>query len=205
MKKKKEKSFYIKYNIKWVINISILTFILAILFSLIAENVVVDLGVFMALATLLLIVAIGVLFDTIGIAVTTAEERPFHAMAANRVEEAKMAIKLVRNASQVSNFCNDVIGDICGIISGAVGTTLVFKLINNYSLKESTIYTIIGTAIIAALTVGGKAIGKSVAMLHYEKIIFQISKILTFFEKNLGLDLFPIKKKNNKKNNKSNR
>lgn len=203
--KKKEKSFYIKYNMKWVINISILTFILAILFSLIAENIVVDLGVFMALVTLLLIVAIGILFDTIGIAVTTAEERPFHAMAANRVEEARMAIKLVRNASQVSNFCNDVIGDICGIISGAVGTTLVFKLITNYSLKESTIYTIIGTAIIAALTVGGKAIGKSVAMLHYEKIIFQISKILTFFEKNLGLDLFPIKKKDNNKNNKSNR
>ncbi len=81
-----------------------------------------------------------IFFDIIGIAVTTAKEMPFHAMAANKVEEAKYAIKLVKNASQVSNFCNDVIGDISGIISGSLGATIIFKLANIYDLKKMPVF-----------------------------------------------------------------
>ena len=101
---KKEEKIYIKYNFRWVFLISIWTFILAAFFSVISENVIKNINTLMAFIVLIFIIFIGIFFDAIGIAVTAAEEKPFHAMAANRIEEAKYAIKLVRNASQVSNF-----------------------------------------------------------------------------------------------------
>lgn len=204
MGKKEDDSFTNKYNIKWVIMITIWTFIMAMIFSIITEGLVYNLDIFLAIIILILIILIGIFFDIIGIAVTTAKEKPFHAMAANRIEEAKYAIKLVRNAGEVSNFCNDVIGDISGIVSGAVGTTIIYKLINIYAIKNGSILSIIITSLIASLTVGGKAFGKSIAMLYSEKIIFQTAKIFNFIEKRFGLDILPDKKnKNNKINDKN--
>lgn len=206
MGKKEDDSFTNKYNIKWVIMITIWTFIMAMIFSIITEGLVYNLDIFLAIIILILIILIGIFFDIIGIAVTTAKEKPFHAMAANRIEEAKYAIKLVRNAGEVSNFCNDVIGDISGIVSGAVGTTIIYKLINIYAIKNGSILSIIITSLIASLTVGGKAFGKSIAMLYSEKIIFQTAKIFNFIEKRFGLDILPDKKnKNNKINDKNDR
>ena len=147
---------------------------------------------------LILIILMGIFFDIIGIAVTSAEERPFHAMAANKVEETRYAIRLVRNAGQVSNFCNDVIGDISGIVSGAVGTTIIYKLIQIYDIGNGTLLSIIITSLVASLTVGGKAFGKSIAILYSEKIILEISMFFNFIEKRLKIDLLPDKKKYNK-------
>lgn len=201
MKKKKESNFFKKYNMKWVLLISMWTFILAIIISIMAENSVNNLNIILAFLVLLFIIIIGIIFDTIGIAVTQAEEKPFHSMAAKKINEAKLAIKLVRNAPMVSNFCNDVVGDISGIISGAVGSVLMYKLVDTYNIINISILTIFSTGLIASLTVGGKALGKSVAQIYHEEIVYQIAKILSFIEKNLGLNFFPSKKKfkNNKK------
>lgn len=199
MNKKDEIGFSNRYNMKWVVAISLWTFIMAVVFSIITESLVKNLDIFAAFIILIIVILIGIFFDIIGIAVTTAEERPFHAMAANKIEEAKYAIKLVKNASQVSNFCNDVIGDISGIVSGSVGATIIFKLVDNYDLKNASIWAIIITSLIASFTVGGKALGKSIAILNSEKIIFQTAKVFNFLEKNFGLDILPDKKKNNGK------
>ncbi|MCF6460101.1 DUF21 domain-containing protein [Clostridium sp. Cult3] len=202
MDKKEDNNFAEKHNMRWVIMITIWTFIMAIVFSIITEGLVKNLNIFLAFVILIIIIFIGIFFDIIGIAVTTSEEKPFHAMAANRVEEAKYAIKLVKNAGQVSNFCNDVIGDISGIVSGAVGTSIIYKLINIYDIKNGSILSIIITSLVASVTVGGKALGKSIAISHSEKIIFETARIFNFLEKKFGIDILPDKKKN--KNNKSN-
>lgn len=195
MAKKDEESFYLKYNMKWVVFITIWTFILAIGFSVVAENLVQNLDVLFAFIILLVIIFNGIIFDTIGIAVTAASEKPFHAMAANRIDEARVAIKLVRNSSQVSNFCNDVIGDISGILSGAVATSIIFRLVTTMGLRDGTVLTIILTAFTAALTVGGKGIGKAVAEYHHEVIIYQVAKVVNWFEKLIGEELFKTKRK----------
>ncbi|NLV76591.1 MAG: hypothetical protein GX023_06370 [Tissierellia bacterium] len=200
MNKKEDNNFLDKCNMKWVIMITIWTFIMAIVFSIITEGLVKNLNIFFAFIILIIIIAIGIFFDIIGIAVTTAEEKPFHAMAANRVEEARYAIRLVKNAGQVSNFCNDVIGDISGIVSGAVGANIIYKLINIYEIKNGTILSIIITSLVASLTVGGKALGKSIAILYSEKIIFEAAIVLNFIEKKFKIDILPDKK-NDKDNN----
>ena len=57
----------------------------------------------------------------IGIAVTVATPKTFNSMATKNVRGARACINLIRKASKVSSFCNDVIGDICGILSGSAG------------------------------------------------------------------------------------
>lgn len=194
MSNKKDDGFIKKYKIKWVINISIWTFMMAIFFNTITEGLVKNLDILLSFILLGIIILIGVLFDIIGIAVTSAEERPFHSMASNKVIEAKYAIKLLRNASQVSNFCNDVIGDINGILSGALGTNIIYKLTINYELKNTILYSVIITSLIASLTVGGKAFGKSIAIDYSNDIIYKIARLLYYINKKTGLELLKNKR-----------
>ncbi|MDY0234524.1 MAG: hypothetical protein RBR71_00640 [Gudongella sp.] len=195
MAKKAKDSFYIKYNMKWVLLITLWTFILAIGLSVVAENLVRELDVLFAFILLLFFISVGILFDIIGIAVTASNERPFHSMAANKIDEARTAIKLVRNSSQVSNFCNDVIGDISGIISGAVATSIVFRLVSVLGLKNGTLLTIVLTGFTASLTVGGKGVGKAIASYHHDVIILKVARIVYFFEKLFKVEIFATKKK----------
>lgn len=185
-----------KFNIKWIILITIWTFVLAVFVSIISENLMRNMILIYAFIILIIIILIGILFDTIGIAVAAASEKPFHSMAANKVLEGKYAVKLVRNAVPVSNFCNDVIGDICGIVSGAAGSIIILKLVKTYSLGDATLYSIAMSSLIASLTVGGKAFGKEVALKNSNKIIYFVAKIIMILDKKIGVCLLPdIKKK----------
>ena len=153
MTKNEESSKY-KHNIKWVIKTILWTFAMAIFFSLITEKLMENLNIFFAFIILIVIIFIGIIFDIIGIAVTSADEKPFHSMASNQVLEAKYAIKRIKNAGKVSNFCNDVVGDICGIISGAAGASIIYEVIETFTIKNGTIISIIITGVIASFTVG---------------------------------------------------
>ncbi len=197
MKKENNDNFFKKYNIKWVVVISLWTFIMASILNIITENLTTNLSIIPSFFILLFIILIGIIFDIIGIAVTRADEKPFHSMASKKIDEAKIAIKLIRNADKVSNFCNDVIGDISGIISGAVGANLIHKLSKIYDISNTLIFAILLTSLTAAFTVGGKAFGKSIALTNYEKIIFKMAKFLNFIEKYFKINL--VKKSENKK------
>jgi len=200
MKKKDDDGVPRSHNNKWVLVITFWTFIMAVVFSIITENLMNNIDILAAFIILMFIIFVGIFFDIIGIAVTSAEERPFHAMAANKIEEAKYAVRLVRNAGQVSNFCNDVIGDISGIISGGAGTTIIYKLIERYNIKSGTVLSILVTALIASFTVGGKALGKEIAIKNSEQIIFHFAKVLTFLEEKLKITILSDNKSNKKYN-----
>lgn len=195
MAKNEESSKY-KHNMKWVIKTILWTFVMAIFFSLITEKLMENLNIFFAFIILIVIIFIGIIFDIIGIAVTSADEKPFHSMASNQVLEAKYAIKLIKNAGKVSNFCNDVVGDICGIISGAAGASIIYEVIETFNVKNGTIISIIMTGIIASFTVGGKAMGKEIAINKSEKILFNVAKFIKFFENKLGIKF--LRKSDNK-------
>lgn len=128
---------------------------------------------------ILFIILIGVIFDIIGIAVAAASEVPFISMASKRIRGARQALQLIRNADLVSNFCNDVVGDICGIISGAAGSMLILRIGTN-GLKLDALNILI-SSLIAALTVGGKAFGKSIAMNKSQEIIWKVGYFLSLF------------------------
>lgn len=182
-KNKKRKKY------KWMLIISIWTFFLAIVFSILAENLMRSFDIIFASITLIFIVLLGVFFDTIGIAVAAAQEQPFHSMAAKKNPAAKYSIKLIKNAGPVSNFCNDVIGDICGIISGAAGAIIVTKLSEIYDIGLLTILSVVISGLVASLTVGGKALGKEIAINHSKTIIYHSGKVVMFFDEKLKINI----------------
>ncbi len=188
-----------KYNLKWVITITVWTFFLTIGISISSEIILNNTQIFFAIVTLVIIILIGVLTDIIGIAVTFASEKPFHAMAADRVEGAKYAIKLIKNAGPVSNFCNDVIGDICGILSGVAGTGIIVGLHALPFPMSKSLLTIIISGLIAAFTVGGKAVGKSIAVNNSHNIVFSTARFLNFIYKKTGVEVISLTKLKNKK------
>jgi len=163
----------------WPIKVFILSFILAALFSGLSSFCA-DLNVIILLTILIIVILIGILFDMIGVASLTSKEANFHAMSSKKIKGAKETISLLRNSTIVSSICNDVIGDICGIVSGSLGAGLtsyiVLKLNGNI-----LIVTILITSFISALTVGGKALGKTLAMKKSDKIIFRVGKIKNIF------------------------
>src|SRR5699024_12186902 len=99
----------------------------------------------------------------------------FHAMAAEKVPGAKEAVTISRNADKFASFCNYVISDISRIVSGTATTLVVLQVTN--LLGESSgstleiILSVLLTSTVAALTVGGKALGKYVAINSSTKII----------------------------------
>jgi hypothetical protein len=167
-----------KINYQWIITITIVTLIIAMLlsyFSLIFMNLVSLTG---AIVILLVIIFIGIFFDLLGIAVTAANETPFHSMASNKVTGAKESIVIIRNASSVANFFNDVIGDIAGIISGSASSAIIIKLLLDSKGQEIISGIVLG-GFIAALTVGGKAYGKEIALRHSNAIVYKIGILLS--------------------------
>ncbi len=174
----------------WIYRVALLTFVLAIAISFIADGVLRNVNMVVGFIVLLFIVFLGIVSDTIGIAVASCDEQPFHAMAAKRIKSAKYSLLLIKNAGQVSNFCNDVIGDIAGIISGTALVTIVGQLFLNAELTlQQSVVNVIFSAFIAALTVGGKALGKEIALNHSKQIVHQVGKLLHVIDGKLSLGI----------------
>ena len=131
---------------------------------------------------ILYIIFIGILFDIVGVAVTSADEAVFHSMNSRKVKGASIAVKFKKNADKVSSFCCDVIGDICGIVSGAAGTTIAAIISNTYDFNI-LIVALTVSATIAALTIGGKAVGKSFAINKSDIILYGFAKFVSTFYK----------------------
>ncbi|KUP06169.1 membrane protein [Bacillus coahuilensis p1.1.43] len=191
----------LRKSIKWSVSIAVITLVLAAIFSIISSLVLNKVSWTIGLLVVLMIVLIGIFFDMLGIAATAADETPFHAMASKKVYGARHSIRIVRNADRFASFCNDVIGDISGIISGTATAIVIIQLALNFEISSGSMteYTIsvILTSIIAAITVGGKAIGKTIAIHFSKDIIFQVGKVLQFVEENFHIVI--IKDKKNKK------
>lgn len=170
-----------KSNRQWIITIFILTFILAIIFSAVSNCIAAVFNEVVLAIILVSVIAIGILFDCVGVSVITANEATFHSMSSKRIKGAKETITLIKNSSKISTICNDVVGDVCGIISGGLGAVLAISLSTTTGINNTVISVII-SSLISSFTVGGKAIFKSVAMKNADKIIFFVGKIKHFLK-----------------------
>ncbi len=165
-------------NWKWIMTIFGSTIGISGAMSFLSGEVLAGGGLALSFAVLLVIILIGIIFDIIGVAVTAAEERPFHSMAAKKVPEAMVAIRLLRKADRVSSFCNDVVGDICGIISGSASAVIAANAIQTSSSTMETVLQLLMSALVAGVTVGGKAFGKTIAMSNCTAIVHTASRII---------------------------
>lgn len=165
----------------WPITVTFLAFFISFIFSFISETSIPGANIIIQIFILILFIIIGIIFDMIGVAVTSTSEEPLHSMSSKKIKGAKKAVLFKKNADKVSSFCNDVIGDICGVISGSAGVTIAASISKNSNLNIFwTGLTI--TSIIAALTIGGKAISKKVALKNSSKIVYLTAKLISIFE-----------------------
>ena len=173
MKDKKKKS-----GNNWALIVFVGTFILSLLLSFLSNTAIANMNIIVGVFVLILVILIGILFDLIGVAVTVGNEEDFHAQASKKIKGAKTSIKMIKNSAKVSNFCADVIGDICGVLSGAISAMIAFKLTEYYGMSSNLQF--IFSALESSITVGGKALTKEIAKKNSTKIIGFITKIINF-------------------------
>lgn len=180
--KKKEKVKKEKVNVKWIIQIAIASFCISLFMTFLSETTLNHVNLWISILITLVFILIGILFDMIGVAVTSSDEKVFHSMNSRKVKGANIAVKFKKNAEKVSSFCCDVIGDICGIISGSSGVVIATSIIQITKINPLLI-TLFTTAMIASLTITGKAIGKSFAINKSNIILYEFSKTVSYFYK----------------------
>lgn len=187
-------------SVRWSLFIAVVTLIIAAVITVISTSILAGVSWAIGMIVVFFIIIFGVFFDIIGLAAAVAKEKPFHSMAAEKLNGSKEAIRIVRNADRFSNFCNDVIGDTSGIISGVASATVVLALINDVGKNDDQylyyIISVLFTSVVAALTVGGKALGKSIAIGYSTEITLVVGRFFSFLEKNFKITFF---KKNVKK------
>ncbi|HCC07700.1 MAG TPA: hypothetical protein DEP72_06045 [Clostridiales bacterium] len=168
---------------KWIIIITIWTFVIALVLNFISNILMEKMNILASFFILLVIVLFAIICDAIGTAVASAGEIPIHSMAASKVKGAKEAIIIIRNASAVANFFNDVIGDIASIISGAASAIIVIKIVENFTSFDKSWLDILIASILAAIMVSGKAIGKGFAIKNANFIVYKLGYVISFFSK----------------------
>ena len=177
--KKKQKR---REEIKWSFTLAFIACLISIVMSFVSEIAMRNVNILIGTIVIIVFILIGIVFDMIGVSVTSADEAPFHAMSSKKVKGAKMAVYLKKNADKTSTFCCDVIGDICGIISGAAGVVVATQLSSNYNIN-ALLSSLIVTGFVAALTIGGKSLEKPIAINHGTKILYRFAKVLSIFSK----------------------
>jgi len=184
-----------KRSVKFSITIAVITFVLAAIFSMISSSLLSQVNWGIGLFIVFLIISIGIVFDMLGIASTAADEAPFHAMASERVAGAREAVFIIRNADRFSSFSNDVIGDISGIVSGTATVFVVLQISYLLNHAEGTpiqiAFNVGFTSLVAALTVGGKAIGKYFAIHHSLQIIMFVGRCIAIIQNRFKIKILP--------------
>ncbi|MCL2177088.1 MAG: hypothetical protein FWB72_03990 [Firmicutes bacterium] len=181
-KKKGRKKRHVN-ALRWFLTIFFITIVLAFIFSFSIEMLSPHLNLVWSFVILLVLLAIAFVCDILAIAVTTCKLPPILAMNSRKVKGAKQALYLAKNAEKIANIFSDVVGDICGIISGVLAATIVIQiLLAAPSLDGHELYVAIAlTCLIAAVTVGGKALVKIFAIRNSNSIVFFAGRLMHFF------------------------
>lgn len=180
--RRKEKIKKEKVNVKWICQIAIISFTISFGLSFVSEMAIPNLSVLFGILLTLAFVFVGILFDIVGVAVTGADEKVFHSMNSRQVKGSKVAVLFKKNADKVSSFCCDVIGDICGIVSGASASAVSVGLAATFNWNLLLVSLTVA-AVVASLTIGGKAVGKSFAINKSDVILYEFAKTISFFYK----------------------
>ena len=169
-------------KIKWLLTVCIVSFLLSILMSVTSETLIPKVNIIIGIIIILLFIFISIIFDMIGVAITAQEETPFHSMASKKIKGSTHSVKLLKNSDKIASICNDVVGDVCGVVSGSAGVLVASSISIKYNLNSSLVVLIV-TAVIASLTITGKAYGKSIAINKSKYITEKVGKVLHRFQK----------------------
>ncbi|MBP3431750.1 MAG: hypothetical protein J6K39_02730 [Clostridia bacterium] len=164
-----------KKSFKWAFKTLILSISLSIVFSMVSQSLFPKLSATLSLFVIAFFIVLSVIFDMVNVAVTTINVKQLKNENGKRGYET--ALKLCQNREKVSSFCGDVVGDICGILSGAGGVSLVV----NMHIPDMNVYFVVTcliSSLIAGLTIFGKAIMKNFAVEKCAVVVMKTGFVL---------------------------
>lgn len=183
--KKKERDKKKKKRNLWPLHAFFITFVIAAAVNTGSELALTESQWWLATILTIVILLLGVVFDIIGTAATACDIGPFHSMASRKVRGGKTAVRLAKKKDIVSSVCCDIVGDICGIVSGVCGAALASEAIDLLALSSAwaVVVKVAIYSVISTLTITFKAIGKNIAVKNANKIILGVAKFLSIFRK----------------------
>lgn len=164
-------------RLKWLLTVLLLSFCLSIVMSVTSEGLIPRINLVFGILVIILFIFISIIFDMIGVAITAQDETPFHSMASKKIKGSTHSVKLLKNSDKLASICNDVIGDVCGVVSGSAGVLVTSTISDSLNINKSLV-VLITTAVIASLTITGKAYGKTIAINKSKEITEKVGKIL---------------------------
>ena len=168
----------------WGLSVFFLSFGLTVIFSFLTELVISDNSpAALCVVVLVVLLILNIFCDILANAIISCKPEAFHSMASNKIKGAKRAVNFCKNASRLGSIFADVIGDICGIVSGAAGAVLATIIAVSGEEVLKLVASIMVSAVIGALTVGGKAFFKHFAIKFNKQIVFGFAKFTTIFKK----------------------
>ncbi len=182
--KTREKQTKKNSSARWTLIVTVLSFVLTVIFSFLAESVTNAASVVLSVLIILVLIIISIIADIIGTAVTVCDAAPLVSMSSRKVRGAKNALRLIHNSDKVASICCDVIGDICGIVTGAASTAivvLIFAAAGN--IIDKIWISVLMSAAVACLTIGGKAFGKKIAHNNCKNIVYFLGRIASIADK----------------------
>lgn len=93
-KKKKKKQG------SWPLRVFLLAVALSAVLSFFSSTALEGADYAVAIIVLAVFIGLGIIFDMVGVAVTAADPKPFHSMAAHKEKGGREAIRLLQNANQ---------------------------------------------------------------------------------------------------------
>ena len=173
-----------EWRFRWAVQVFFISVALSAVLSFCSSEALEGAELGLAFGVLAFFILLGIVFDIIGVAVTAADERPFHSMAARKTPGARQALSLIRRANKVSSFCNDVVGDICGIVSGSTAAVIVLRVQEVLPVRTPLVTAAVSlgiTALVSGLTIGGKAVGKTFALEKSTAVLQLVGRIMYVF------------------------
>ena len=166
-----------KLSYRWPFKVLFLSISLSIIFSLLSQSLQPYLSIYFSIFIIAFFIFTSVIFDMIGIAFASLKKADLE-----RFKDSRgyiVAKRLCDNCEKVSSFGGDVVGDICSILSGAGGLSLVL----NMHIENSNIFLLAScliSSLIAGLTIFFKALMKNYAITNCTKIAMIVGKMLDF-------------------------
>ena len=170
------------YSKWWYFEIFLISLLLCFVFAIFSQMMLLNASIAWALFLVLVLIFLSVVFDVIGVAVTACSIKPFLELKQKgEIGGINVAIWFVKHADKISSICADVVGDICSIVCGASGMAIALVVVAQFNSLSGVVVSTLVSSVIAALTVLGKALGKTFAINNPTKILLFVGKFFDFF------------------------
>lgn len=169
----------------WLICLTFLAIFVALVIGFVSEAFLGTNSIPVCIAIILVLLLVAFFGDIIAMAAISGDITHFNSMASRRIKGAKICVKLVKNGDRVASVLSDVLGDVTAIVSGSVGASLAFVILDNTTMHSTLQALTIASvaAVISGIAILAKALAKMIGIKNSTRVIYATGRFLSFFQR----------------------